>query len=154
MTAPSVNMVADWFLSRVDREAGDAITHLKLQKLLYFAQAWYLANKGKPLFAAKFQAWAHGPVVREIYDRFKGQGWAGLEAPEQPPKLGKATVDYLEQVFGIYGKFGAKHLEELTHQHAPWVEARGGIDPAARCETVISEESMRDYYGKKIGKTW
>lgn len=154
MATLDVNKVADWFLCRVDRDAGEAITHLKLQKLLYFAQAWHLANKGERLFDADFQAWAHGPVTRSIYDRFTGQGWSSLDAPAKPPKLPKEAVGYLKKVFDLYGKYGAKHLENLTHKHDPWIDARGGLPPEARCDTIISDESMRDYYGQKIGKKW
>jgi uncharacterized phage-associated protein len=154
MATLDVNNVADWFLNRVDRDAGEAITHLKLQKLLYFAQAWHLANKGEPLFDAKFQAWAHGPVTRSIYDRFKGQGWDALDAVDKPPKVPKKVANYLEKIFELYGKYGAKHLERLTHQHDPWIEARAGFSPEERCENIISNRSMRDYYGKKIGKAW
>lgn len=156
MAAPAtdINKVADWFISRVDREAGDAITHLKLQKLLYFAQAWYLANRGEPLFSADFEAWAHGPVARLIYDRFKGQSWQPLDPAEKPTALTPTIEGYLEKVFEKYGNYGAKYLENLTHAHAPWKEARGDLPPEARCENIITKESMRDFYGSQIGKAW
>jgi len=54
----------------------------------------------------------------------------------------------------MYGKYGAKHLEHITHGQDPWIEARGDIPPEERCENIISKKSMREYYGKKIGKTW
>ena len=59
--------MAKWFINRVDRESGESITNLKLQKLLYFAQSYYLANYNKQFFNEEMQAWAHGPVVRECY---------------------------------------------------------------------------------------
>ena len=154
MATVQINQVADWFLNRVDRESGEAITHLKLQKLLYFAQAWHLANKGEPLFDTEFQAWTHGPVARLIYDRFNGQKWGALEAPDNPPKLPKKVVAFLEKVFETYGKYGAKHLERITHEHDPWKNARGGIPLEERCENIITKKSMRDYYGEKIDKIW
>lgn len=154
MAKYNVNEIADWFISRVDRDAGDTITHLKLQKLLYFAQAWYLANKGKPLFNTDFQAWAHGPVARSIYDRFKSYGWEPLPAADNIPDLSASVTDFLEKVLDTYGKYGAKHLEKLTHEHHPWIEARGDCAPEERCENIISKESMRDFYGEKIGKSW
>ncbi len=49
--------MAKWFINRVDREAGEAMTHLKVQKLLYFAQAYYLANYNQQLFSEDMQAW-------------------------------------------------------------------------------------------------
>lgn len=150
----TVNDVADWFINRVDRESGDSITHLKLQKLLYFAQAWHLANRNKPLFKDDFQAWAHGPVVRAIYDRFRGQSWEPLAPVESQPNLSESEAALLEQVFETYGQYGAKYLENLTHKHQPWRSAREGLSPEERCETVITKKSMRDFYGKKIGKKW
>lgn len=153
MAKADINDVADWLINRVDRDAGDTITHLKLQKLLYFAQAWHLANKGKPLFEGDFQAWAHGPVVRKIYDRFKGNRWAALDVVDAP-KITKGVERYLQQLFDIYGELGAKALERLTHEHTPWIEARGDCAAEERCETVITQVSMRDFYGAKIGKKW
>jgi uncharacterized phage-associated protein len=154
MSTIDVNKIADWYLNRVDRDAGDAITHLKLQKLLYFAEAWYLANEGEAFSDAEFQAWAHGPVCRPVYDRFKKYGWDALDATATSPDLDKKTSDFLEKVFEIYGKFGAKHLEEITHGHAPWINTRGSLSPEERCETIISKQSMREFYGEKIGKSW
>lgn len=152
--AQDVNHIADWFINRIDREAGEAITHLKLQKLLYFAQAWYLANKGEALFDAEFQAWAHGPVTRPIYDRFKGQSWEPLTPVDNPTVLPKIITSYLAKVFETYGKYGAKHLEKITHGHDPWINARGDCLPEERCETIITKDSMKEFYGKKIGKEW
>lgn len=42
--------VPRYFLCRVDREAGDTISPLKLQKLVYYAQAWSLVFRNQPLF--------------------------------------------------------------------------------------------------------
>jgi len=146
--------IADWFINRVDREAGEAITHLKLQKLLYFAQAWYLANTGDALFEDEFQAWAHGPVARAVYDRFIEQKWAPIEAVENNPDMPARTERFLEAIYDKYGQYGAKKLERLTHEHAPWKDTRGDLPPEARCEKVIQKSAMRDFYGHKIGKKW
>lgn len=64
--------VAKYLLILVDREAGDAITQLKLQKLMYIAQGIHLALYDKPLLKEEIEAWQHGPVVRELYNEFKG----------------------------------------------------------------------------------
>jgi uncharacterized phage-associated protein len=149
-----VNDIADWFISRVDRDAGEAITHLKLQKLLYFAQSWYLANTGEELFSDEFQAWAHGPVVRSIYDRFSEQKWAPIEPVETAPEFDQRTHSFLEQLYCKYGEYGAKMLERLTHDHAPWKDVRGDLPPTARCEKIIAKTAMRDFYASKIGKSW
>ena len=146
--------VANWFLHAIDRDAGDTITHLKLQKLLYFAQAWFLANNGKPLFSEDFQAWAHGPVLRSIFDQYKDASWQPIAAPAVESKLPADVQQYLAEVFEVYGKYSAKHLERLTHDHKPWKAARDGLPPEARCERIIPKQAMRDFYGKKIKKSW
>ena len=56
----------------------DTMTHKKLQKLCYFAQAWYLANYGRPLVANRFEAWVHGPVSPDLYSRYRDCGWEML----------------------------------------------------------------------------
>ena len=68
MTA-NLHDVCDYIISRVCN-AGSSMNELKLQKLLYYAQAWHLAVFGSRLFDERFQAWVHGPVCRAIYDRF------------------------------------------------------------------------------------
>ncbi len=74
----SIHNVADYLISKADAEAGDNVTHLKVQKLAYYAQAWYLAIKDRRLFDNDFEAWVHGPVARELFDRLQGNGWNPL----------------------------------------------------------------------------
>lgn len=143
------NQIADWFLARVDREAGDSITHLKLQKLVYYAQAWSMVLLGSPLFEEDFQAWAHGPVLRSLFDRFNGSGWDSLDRPDKTPKVDVETGALLEEVFRVYGQYEAKVLERLTHSEAPWIEARGGCSPEERCTTAIPKETMWAFYQAK-----
>ena len=63
--------VAQHFLALQDEDAGDLISNLKLQKLLYYAQGIHLALNGQPLYPERIEAWQHGPVVPEIYHAFK-----------------------------------------------------------------------------------
>lgn len=152
---PDVNDVADWFINRVDRDSGETITHLALQKLLYFAQAWYLANEGEPLFDDDFQAWAHGPVIRKIFDRFKHLSWEAIPPRDEVTELSREIRRYLRLVYEKYGGYGAKKLEKMTHvPDGPWDRTRGDLPEEARCEKVIPKELIKKYYGKKIGKSW
>ena len=63
--------VADYFLSLVDEDSGDSISNLKLQKLVYYAQGLHLACFDRPLFNEDIQAWAHGPVIPELYYKYR-----------------------------------------------------------------------------------
>ncbi len=149
MSAPyTTNQIADWFLGSIDRGAGDSITHLKLQKLIYYAQAWSLAIFDTPLFDEDLQAWVHGPVSPSIYNRFSSAGWDALPPPSFISSVDRRTQELLEDVLEVYGQHTAKYLEELTHHEAPWKIARGGLPPDERSSAVLSKKSMKDFYAK------
>lgn len=144
------NDIADWFLASVDRESGDNITQLKLQKLVYYAQAWALVLKGKELFNEDFEAWTHGPVVRSVFDQHKGNGWQALECPEKPIcDFSKDESELLNLVMDTYGQYTAKHLENLTHEEEPWLIARGSTPLEMRSSNVVTKESMKNFYQKR-----
>lgn len=138
--------IGNWFLCSIDRDAGDSITHLKLQKLVYYAQAWSLALLKRPLFDEDFEAWAHGPVAPSLYQEFKGNGWEALGLPSVCTPLDEDTEELLSQVWDVYGQHSAKHLEALTHREAPWLEARGGLPPEVLSSKAISKELMGAFY--------
>lgn len=149
MTAKAVD-VADWMLSRVDLDAGDAITHLKLQKLVYYAQAWHLAYFDKPIFEEDLKAWTHGPVATTVWHKYKEYGWNALPASEKVPDFQRETLALLAAVYDSYSPFSAKQLEEMTHREDPWIEARGSLPLEARCDTHIKKQTMAQYYRTRI----
>ncbi|AWO91946.1 MULTISPECIES: Panacea domain-containing protein [Bradyrhizobium] len=138
--------IANWFLGGIDREAGDSITPLKLQKLLYYAQAWALVELKRPLFEEDFQAWAHGPVLESIFNDFRKYRWDAIPAPESVPELDAETFAHLGSILQVYGDFSAKKLEAMTHKEDPWKDARAGLKPEERSNAKISKDSMREYY--------
>ncbi len=149
----SVHAVADYFILKVDREAGDDITRLKLQKLIYYAQAWYLAMHGRALFEDKFEAWAHGPVCRAIHKRFQYLSLNPIPPRtviSDPANLDAETKGFLDEVWDIYGQYSAAKLEAMTHQEDPWLEARKGMPPEQQGETPISEDTMAGFYRARM----
>ncbi len=122
----SANEVAEYFLAKCDEDAGDLISNLKLQKLLYYAQGFCLALTGNPLFSEPLEAWTHGPVVRVVYDRFKNYGSLGLPTPEQIPDFDSAVRELLDEVYAVYGQFSAWKLRNLTHDESPWRDTDAG----------------------------
>ncbi|MGX1096764.1 Panacea domain-containing protein [Amorphus sp. MBR-141] len=143
--------IARWFINRVDREAGEAMTHLKVQKLLYFSQAYYLANFSKPLFEEDFEAWAHGPVITSVFHEYSSNRWEALPAGPAPA-IAEEIQDYLEAVYRNFGKFSAKQLERISHNHAPWIKARGGLPEEARCNNIIPKNEIKIFYAERIQK--
>ncbi len=144
--------VADYFLALAN-ESGDVVTNLKLQKLVYYAQAWHLGIFSKRLFSADFEAWVHGPVIPALYHTYKERGSAPivikLKTSDVAARFHPAAVKFLGDVADVYMKFGGHELELMTHQEEPWVEARQGLEPDEPCSVVISEKTMERYYGQK-----
>lgn len=141
--------VANWFISQFDKDSGDVITHLKVQKLLYFSEAWCQVLLNKELFSENMEAWAHGPVVREVFNHFRDSNWSPLNATEEVIEFDEDTQDILLQVLDAYADVSAKTLENLTHQDHPWKESREGLSPEARCSNVIDKNSIKNYFLEK-----
>lgn len=140
MTYP-INVVANWFLNK------ESMTHKKLQKLCYYAQAWSYALYDRPMVDDEFQAWVHGPVSPKLYDKYRGSYLVPLHSEEESKgRLTSEDEQLLERVWITYGGETANALEALTHTEAPWKEARVGYKPNERSHTVISSATMRDYY--------
>jgi uncharacterized phage-associated protein len=118
--------IAKWFVNATDREAGDAITHQKLHKLLYYAQGWALALRGEPLFDEDFEAWANGPVVRTVWDHFGDVGAEALPTQRVTRRVASEDAALLSSVLEEYGIYSAKKLRDMTNDEPPWREARNG----------------------------
>lgn len=143
----SASTVANYFLSLADEEAGDQLSNMKLQKLLYYAQGFALAINGGPLFAEPIEAWTHGPVVPEIYHSFKtfGSGPIPRSAEFDPMSLDKATRELLDEVYEVYGQYSAWKLRNMTHDEAPWADAYR-VAPSSNIES----HALRDFFKSRI----
>lgn len=137
---PSVHDVASYILKKLG-----PVTAMKLEKLVYYCQAWSLVWDDKPLFPQNIQAWANGPVVRDLYDKHKGRymvnSWKGNPDVFKPEE--RETID---RVLEFYGTKTSQWLSDLTHRESPWLEARQGLAPSERGNNVISHASMAEYY--------
>ena len=142
----SASDVAKWFICNLDREAGDSITHLKLQKLIYYSQAWSLAINKKALFEEDFEAWARGPVIPAVYHMYKDHGFDALPSCECKHKIHGDVENIFREVKRVYGEMSARKLESLTHSEQPWIEARGKRSPEVSCAEVIPKENLIEYY--------
>ena len=122
------------------------MTTMKLQKLVYYSQAWSLVWDEEPLFEEKIEAWSNGPVVRELFDYHRGS-YEISEMPIGNPRLldvqQKETVD---AVLEYYGNRPAQWLIDLSHMEDPWMHARKGLPPLERGNRIIPLDSMADYY--------
>jgi uncharacterized phage-associated protein len=139
--------VAYWFINNVDRSEGDTISHLKVQKLVYYAQAWHLAIFSKPIFTEELRAWTHGPVSTAVYHEFKDHGASDIPPnPERVAKFSGESKRILNEVWAVYGHLSGLRLRDLTHSEAPWIEARGNKGPGEESKTAISKQVMLEFY--------
>ena len=145
---------------------GISVTPLKLQKLLYYIQAWHLVFFDKhPFFEDKPEAWVNGPVYTAVYDEYKSQKMKNeaitLEIPEG--KSSQAMADecfqkigmdaeqqkYLNAVLKKYGFMASEKLVMLTHTEKPWNDAREGLRITEKGNNYITHESMYNYYSSR-----
>jgi uncharacterized phage-associated protein len=151
-TQLSASQIADYFLFRASNDA-KPITNQKLQKLLYYAQAWSLAGRDEKLFDEKIQAWIHGPAIPEIYLEYKQFGFEPIKKDVTEENVSQIPDDvkkFLDEIWTVYGKFDAAYLEQLTHSEEPWLKARAGLEAHVGSENEITLDSMRDFYRAKL----
>lgn len=122
------------------------MTAMKLQKLLYYCQAWSLVWDEAPLYGERIEAWANGPIVPEIYREHRGMFELTNWPKGDPQKLSTAQKQTIDSVLKYYGDQTAQWLSELTHQEEPWKNAREGMAPGERGQREISLADMAEYY--------
>ena len=148
----SADQVADTIISVARRMGISDVTNLKLQKLMYYAQAWSLVLKGSPLFAEDFQAWIHGPVLSSLFQRFKVWRWDTIGDRLNPVIDDPELRAHVGKVLRVYGNATANQLEQLSHSEGPWKNARKGIEPDVSSRVRISKESIKSFYSELLNE--
>jgi uncharacterized phage-associated protein len=136
--------IADYFLWLAN-DTGSFVSNLQLQKLVYYAQAWHLALHDRPLFEEDFQAWVHGPVIPELFSKYKHFSWQPINQ-DVHPDLPESIVTHLTEVADEYFGCNGYVLERMTKDELPWQKARGMLAPDEVSTTVIRKEWMKKYY--------
>lgn len=139
--------VAKYILELFCKQDDLPITTWKLQKLVYYSQAWSLVWDDEALFGEEIEAWANGPVCPDLYKVHRGMLKISSLDVGDAQQLSKSERDTIDIVYEHYGRKSAQYLSELTHQESPWKDARGTLSPGVRGNHVISLESMAEYYG-------
>ncbi|MGJ5681036.1 Panacea domain-containing protein [Staphylococcus equorum] len=145
-----LKQIVNWLLSK------QSMSPKKLQKMLYYAQAWTVTltneqedTEKNKLFNENFQAWVHGPVIPEVYHEYKEYGYSNIPQISNSPKLEEDVQNILEQIIEVYGGYNGNELENLTHQEEPWLNARNDFSPLELCQEVITVDDMFEYYIKQ-----
>ncbi len=135
-----------------------AMSQLKLQKLLYYIDAWHLAFFDQPLFEESFEAWLHGPVLRSVWGEYRDVSVLYNEIAPSSDNIinelaGKLSVEQLEVISDVLAEYGDKtayHLECLTHAEAPWIEARKCVPEGAASTAAINKETTMHFYQARL----
>ena len=138
--------VANFFVDMANNDPDDCMTNLRVNKLLYFAQAWSLVRRGERLFNSQIQAWQYGPVVPEVYQAFKPCGReriSSVSGEYSPDLFDSDELTILLDVLREYGKYSSPALVGFTHaKGTPWEKVydcdKRGIE--------ITDESLIEYF--------
>ncbi|MEG2429218.1 MAG: DUF4065 domain-containing protein, partial [Oscillospiraceae bacterium] len=139
----SVFNVADYIVTKLGN-----LTTMKLQKLVYYCQAWSLAWDDQPLFEDDFEAWSNGPVCRSLFEIHKGKYVVHNDSFKKYVNEETFTKTQTETIDAVLNDLGDKEplwLSELTHSETPWKNARKGYAETEPCSKVISKDSMQAY---------
>lgn len=126
------------------------IVAIKLHKLLYYCQAWSLVWDERPLFNARIEAWANGPVVPSVYRLHRGNYYIETWPCGDRHNLREAERETIDIVLAKYGRKSSQWLSELTHRERPWIDARRGLGPLDPGNHEITHAAMAEYYNSLV----
>lgn len=119
---------------------------MKLQKLVYYSQAWSLVWDERPIFDEPIEAWAGGPVVRTLFNAHQGEFIVDKEPRGNAEALDQAARETIDAILNAYGDKTGKWLSDLTHSEQPWQAARAGLADGARGTREITPAAMANFY--------
>ena len=122
------------------------IPAMKLQKLVYYCQAWSLVWEDRPIYENRVEAWAHGPVIVDLYKAHRGR-YMLESVGGNPSSIPQSDIETINAVLEYYGDKPSQWLSDLTHQEYPWQKARGSMPKGQRGSEEITLASMAEYYG-------
>lgn len=157
MTAYAPSLIANAFLYKA-RQSGAQLSHMQLQKLVFFTYAWGLVLQGVSHINERPQAWPYGPVFESLYHHLKGHGAnhvtsylehlnanTGQFEAQIPAQTNEPLWGLLAQVWDRYGHFSALQLSALTHEAGgPWEVARQAK------QVALDDAQIRAYYQGKL----
>lgn len=125
------------------------ITPLALQKLLYFAQGFQKAFTNIFLFKEDCEAWVHGPVYRNVYEKYRSYGYNPIEEKElsfENINLSEDEKELLDHVILYFGCYSGEVLENMTHSEEPWRAARRDLMDWESSDRIIEKDDIESYF--------
>lgn len=133
-------------------ERKGTMTSMKLQKLLYYSQAWAAAMTGGGIFPDPILAYRDGPVVYHVYKQHKRMYHVSRWPCGSSQALDRSERELVDAVLDVYGELSGEDLSMLTHEEDPWRTARGDLPKGAYSTRPIEVSAMKNYYrGRTLG---
>ena len=146
----SVKSVASYFIEQSSKLPENDLTNLKLQKILFYAQAESLKKSGNPLFSEDIEAWKYGPVVPVAYNWLKGCGAYPIttfDIVTSTKEIKEDMESLLSNIWEKYSKYSAGYLVDRTHEEgSPWKKTYSDSK-----NNVISNDSVKT---AKLQEEW
>lgn len=128
----SAKRIAQFFILK-------GVSPLKLQKLLYYSQVWWLKKTDQELIYENFKAWVYGPAIPDIWHTYKFIKRSDLipSFKANPIDLPVRVVNHLEEVWDKYGLLSDAELVDLSHNEYPWKSAREQLNLFEKTDRTI-----------------
>lgn len=163
MRTVDLTLMSDYIIAFC-QNMGVRISPLKIQKLLYYVQAWHIAKfQREELFDELPEAWINGPVYRTVYNIhkpyfFKNENISTdldeiqlsnkVRNLQDSMNLDTDQISLINAVLGAYSKLSDEKLIIMSHSESPWSNAREGLSPIDRSGRKLSANDMYDYFNK------
>jgi uncharacterized phage-associated protein len=141
--------VAKYILEKENTIKNGPLIIYRVQKLLYYCQAWSLVWNGEKLFKERIEAWLTGPAIPELYE-LAGRDY---ELGSRHKIFAKACEikdekqrDTIDRVMDSYGAMTTDAINDLTRSEEPWKKAREGLPPKERSNNEVKLCDMLEYY--------
>jgi len=151
-------VISNFFIEK-SKDTGIELTPMKILKMVYISHGWFLAYNNKPLIKETVLAWRYGPVIIEVYDKFKKYRSQQITSlvdiindgiiSDREMGTGNEGIDnFLNAMWNHYSKYDGLSLSSLTHQDgSPWAITinKSGVN------SVIPEDLIKQHYKQKAG---
>ena len=155
--AYSAKKIANYFIDRALTEEV-LVDQLKVQKLVYFANGWYLALEDEPLIIESVEAWKHGPVIPSLYRNLREYGHDPVvrmitdysDGRPLVPEIDAShtrTLNILNRVWEVYGGLTSIQITNMTHKEgSPWNVTYKEMARRGMRNSIIDSNLIRDYF--------
>ncbi len=141
----TIEQVADYFIDTSIKWNEEYVTNLRLQKLVYYAQAWFVQRHNKPLFEDEFRKYQFGPLSEKLYKKYAVNGDQPIISASPSYSVNAFTAEELETLNDVmyeYGKLSTAALVKRTHRQCePWSKVQSD-------RGVISISMMKEAFDK------